>query len=1568
MKRFVLIAVIFVLVAGTVGGVWLYTRYNAEKNLLVRAHLKMKARRYSEALDLAKRYSGKIPGDVEGYHLQASAYAHMGRYQEARTVLDVARAKKVANAKTDILTGDTYADSARRKLDAPESGDSIVTLAIIESEFQRAVDAYRGMATRNTKLALDGRQALGRVQAALARTYRSMSLCHERDVGIQKAAGNEDEARKSDGKRLEALRKARIKYAEAIDTLLAVVQEDPSRERAATRLAELCRQRGDKVSRAKVRQAFRALGDKAPAEAAAMMAVGELLSIGREVPVAERQKRRQALLDEIDALIETHPEVERIRLERGFLAVELGDVAKAREMSDSLLAEAPKHAEARLIRGRLLLLEGDRATTDEKKLAKYAEARAVLGDLRSDVGILVDAHYYFAVATMAMAETEYRLVTRGIPTDYARQSDSDRKVVRQAQRDKEVLNGIATAALRQATQDRSGSNASFLAHRTLAESLVRRYPKQAFADAKASYEINKNDDRALAVLITAAAATDQYGLVRQTLKEASARVASQPHPRAEMLSVIQNGWKLLNEQGLAERVADMVAGLTPTTVSGRLAQIRSLINVNRMDEAERILSKTIAESPEVPQLYVEWGRILDGSGRALQGLEKYRKAVSLAPASNAIRGVLAQALFRRGLLEQSLVELEAILQSAPDDFDALFFMVQVRAQMGQPVKQSHLDKLQKSGFRRNVALAYLMGGKPAKAASLCQAELIRSPNDTEVMVVLARAQLAMNDREACRATLARIISTRPEQDRSYVRLADVLSLRLTPPEIRSVLRRVQGAKPELVELAIGYLYMKRGEFVRSAKAYENVIAMKRIKPALRNMARLNRSMALAGGMRYAEAIQGLESLKTDAIWGDQALFRIADYRIRAGQKDQALPALKALCTKALQDKNASLLYSAMQLYTRIKEVDLALATCEKLRLIMPEGSHRPDLLRGEILWAAGRGDEAVKAYRTAAAKNEHAFSVRIKLARVLDDMGRSNEARKELLALAESRADYGDTAEVMGRMELGRMYYRWGLHAQAQAELRKLIDRGYDTDAAVNLLIGQAFAAVGQIDDARHYLGNVPRHTPSYIQAQLWLVRLEKDVDRRLDTLRRLRREEPKQQEILFQELAVLEQAGRVKEASRILQEYLQEHYATRPPPTALARRAVQIRVKAGQIDGAADLCIKMYQTTRRAGWRPRALCLTSVDRVAETRALLPPVAEANYFDAAFGFLAYRDSAKKAAPWIARVNQLQDQPLPTNPPIRVPAHMKLLFALAAGQPIEKAHAEFAGRNLLNKVIADELVSYVAREPKGRDEAATLLRASLAMRLNFPTLARQWAMTVLENRPQSLFAGQLATDAMPDAKVFREVAGIVRPADSVFARAILGSLLSLEGKYAEAIPILEGVIKSGHRKSLLLLTLASDLEAVGRKADAVALYRQAWAELKNPVVANNGAFLLAVTAKGDRAKLAEAADWVAEAIKQYPTSWEFRDTSGWIAYLMGRYETAARDLRLAVRALPNSVQAHSHLGQAEAVLGNTDMARWHLEAARTLYEAMKKKPDAESEITQAYEQALIALAKLKGIGS
>jgi tetratricopeptide (TPR) repeat protein len=1568
MKRFVLIAVIFVVVAGIVGGVWLYTRYNTEQNLLVRAHLKMKAQKYSEVLDLAKRYSGKVPEDVEGYHLQASAYAYMGRYEEARDALDMARAKKIANAKTDILTGDTYADSAQRALAAPESGDSIETLTAIEEKFRSAIDAYSRVKTSNTKLALDGKQALGRVQAVTARTYLVMSSWHERDVGIQTAAGNEDAARKSEGRRLETIRKARVRYAEAIETLLAVVQEDPSRARAATQLAELCRRRGDKNSRVKVRQALDALGDKAPPEAAAMMAVSELQSIGRDVPMAERQARQQVILAKIDRLIEKHPKVKQIRLERGFLAIELGDIAKAREMSDSLLAEVPGHAAARLIRGRLLLLEAGREKSDKEKLAKYTEARKVLGDLRSKTGMLVEAHYYFAVATMAIAETEYRLVTLGIPTDYARQSESERKVVIRAQRDKEVLNSTATTALLQAAQDRSGSRASFLAHLALAESLVRKYPKQAFADAKTCYEINKNNDRALAVLITAAAATDQYGLVRQILKEASDRVASQAHPRAEMLSVIQNGWKLLNEPGRVEAVADMVSRLTPTTLSGRLAQIRSLISVRRMNEAERVLSETIAENAGVPQLYVEWGRILDGSGRALQGLEKYRKAVDLAPTSNAIRGVLAQALFRRGLLEQSLAELETILRSVPDDFDALFFIVQVRAQMGQPVKQSYLEKLQKSGFRRNVALAYLMGGKPAKAASLCKTELARSPNDTEVMVVLARAELTMNDREACRATLARIISTKPEQDRSYVRLADVLSLRLKPSEIRSALMRVEGAKPELVELAMGYLYMRRSEFAKSVEAYDSAIAVAGIKPGLRSMARLNRSMALAGAKRYAEAIQGLESLKTDMIWGDQALFRIADYRIRAGQKNQALPALEALCAKALQRKNAALLYSAVQLYTRIQEVDLALATCEKLRLVMPDGSHRPDLLRAEILWAAGRGDEAVESYRAAAAKNEHAFSVRIKLARVLDDMGRSNEARKELLELASSRADYGDTAEVMGRMELGRMYHGWGLHEQAQTELRQLIAHGYDKDPAVNLLLGQAFAAVGQIDEARLYLGNVTRHTPSHLQAQLWLARLEENVDRRLDILRRLREEDPKEQEVLFQELAVLEKAGRVKEASRILKEYLQKEYVARPPTVALAQRTVQIRVKAGQLDSAADLCIKMFQDTRLAGWRPMALCLTCTDRVAEARQLLPPVSEADYFAAAFGFLVYRDSADKAAPWIARVKQLQDQPLPTHPPTRIPSHMKLLFALAAGQPVEKAHAEFAGRNLLNKVIADELVSYVAREPKGRDEAATLFKASLAMRLHFPALAHQWAMTVLENRPQSLFAAQFATDAMPDVKVFREVAGIVRPADGVFARAILGSLLSLEGKYAEAIPILEEVIKSGHRKSLLLLTLASDLEAVGRKADAVNIYRQAWAELKNPVVANNGAFLLAVTAKGDRAKLAEAADWVAEAIKQYPTSWGFRDTSGWIAYLMGRHEAAVRDLRLAVRALPNSVQVHSHLGQAEAAVGNTDMARWHLKAACSLYDALKDKPDGESEITKAAEQARKALAKLKGTDS
>ena len=86
----------------------------------------------------------------------------------------------------------------------------------------------------------------------------------------------------------------------------------------------------------------------------------------------------------------------------------------------------------------------------------------------------------------------------------------------------------------------------------------------------------------------------------------------------------------------------------------------------------------------------------------------------------------------------------------------------------------------------------------------------------------------------------------------------------------------------------------------------------------------------------------------------------------------------------------------------------------------------------------------------------------------------------------------------------------------------------------------------------------------------------------------------------------------------------------------------------------------------------------------------------------------------------------------------------------------------------------------------------------------------------------------------------------------------------------------------------------------------------------------------------------------------PHAAAFRETLGWVLHLQGEDRRALPLLRKAVTGLPNSIEAHAHLGLVEAATGGDQLARWHLAAAVGIAERLKNSGE---EINLEQETAL-----------
>jgi tetratricopeptide (TPR) repeat protein len=146
----------------------------------------------------------------------------------------------------------------------------------------------------------------------------------------------------------------------------------------------------------------------------------------------------------------------------------------------------------------------------------------------------------------------------------------------------------------------------------------------------------------------------------------------------------------------------------------------------------------------------------------------------------------------------------------------------------------------------------------------------------------------------------------------------------------------------------------------------------------------------------------------------------------------------------------------------------------------------------------------------------------------------------------------------------------------------------------------------------------------------------------------------------------------------------------------------------------------------------------------------------------------------------------------------------------------------------------------------------------------------------------------------------------------------------------AIQAYQDGLKVAPTEPSMLSGLGTLYEQSGKIDDAVKLY-DSWIS-RNPheqIAANNLAMLL-VSHRTDQASLDRAQALTAGFANA--SNGDLLDTAGWVRFKRGEYNQALPVLQHAVELLPQSHEAHYHLGMAELRSGQPDRARTDLEAA------------------------------------
>jgi tetratricopeptide (TPR) repeat protein len=237
-------------------------------------------------------------------------------------------------------------------------------------------------------------------------------------------------------------------------------------------------------------------------------------------------------------------------------------------------------------------------------------------------------------------------------------------------------------------------------------------------------------------------------------------------------------------------------------------------------------------------------------------------------------------------------------------------------------------------------------------------------------------------------------------------------------------------------------------------------------------------------------------------------------------------------------------------------------------------------------------------------------------------------------------------------------------------------------------------------------------------------------------------------------------------------------------------------------------------------------------------------------------------------------------------------------------------------------------------------------------------AEQRVQAVLKDKPGNALARFLLGDIylaggrLEEARDQFDEAVLLNPTSPRGHSRLAGVQGRLGDAQAQRATLERGIEATG-RSGLLVLQLATVLEAQGEYDQAMAAYDEVLSRFPNAVVAANNLAMLLATRVGDQAALDRALELASPFADSAQPA--LVDTLGWVHHLRSEYDAAQPLLEKALAGLPDSPALNYHIGRNLAALGEVDEAREHLARAAA----------AEGSADQAEAQAALEALGAEG---
>jgi tetratricopeptide (TPR) repeat protein len=490
------------------------------------------------------------------------------------------------------------------------------------------------------------------------------------------------------------------------------------------------------------------------------------------------------------------------------------------------------------------------------------------------------------------------------------------------------------------------------------------------------------------------------------------------------------------EQALA-RIEEAIQ-LDPTRSTSYTSLAMLEASQGRRAEAEAAFRKAVELDPRSSRIHLTLGNYLWSSGRTADAEVSYRRAVQLSPDDSLSNRALAAFYLASGRIDEGERYLAAA--AAVDDNARLvlgeYYLANKRPQSALAEFESLRVRRPTSGaVIRGLAKAHAELGDRAKAESLIDELLKRSPSDADTLLMKGQLRFAAGEKDKALPYLKSAAESNPNSAPVHFTLGKLFVALGEIDEAERAFNRVLTINPRaaVAQTELSALHLLKGGTEASKKYAENAVALQPQNVDARLA--LVRGHLAAGEVAKAEA--ELQPLATSqpANAGVATLSGV----IAARKKDAA--AARSAFERALQ-----LDPSAIEALSGLVELDLLeqkpaeakLRVERQLKATKP----RADVLTLAAHLASRTGDEraAESFLRRAIEADPNALQAYVTLGQIYISQGRLDAAKAEFEALSRHQTRpvaaltmAGMVGQVMGRTSEARVLFERVLAMEPRA-------------------------------------------------------------------------------------------------------------------------------------------------------------------------------------------------------------------------------------------------------------------------------------------------------------------------------------------------------------------------------------------------------------------------------------------------------------------------------------------------------------------------------------------------------